>query len=284
MNNVFLTFDYELFLGSTQGGIKDCMINPTNKILDILDKHNVKGTFFVDFACLYHFHQIHKKEELHLINKQIEEMVSLNHSIQFHLHPHWMNIYIDKGNNGRFFIHEYSVNEIRKMVKILLGFAKEFYSLSFETYRAGSLDVQSLLTIELMLKQLGLLFDSSALDYKNIPTKHLEQYPITSTYYSPFFYWKLVFERYFGGEDVRKFGKGSSRSLPFQKKLKKLILGDKCHLSFDSNKWTKLNIPLVQNNSEIVILSHPKAMNEMALRAMSSYIAQNKSCAQFKVM
>ena len=61
---VLLTFDYELFLGSNSGTVENCLIKPTNKIIPILEKYNLKSIFFIDltYLCrLYSIKDLHEK-------------------------------------------------------------------------------------------------------------------------------------------------------------------------------------------------------------------------------
>ena len=50
--NIYFTFDYELFFGSNSGTIENCIVKPTNELIKIANKYNVKFTFFVDSGFL----------------------------------------------------------------------------------------------------------------------------------------------------------------------------------------------------------------------------------------
>ena len=50
--NLFLTFDYELFFGSSTGTVQKCLIEPTNRLLEMARKHKVSMTFFVDIGYI----------------------------------------------------------------------------------------------------------------------------------------------------------------------------------------------------------------------------------------
>ena len=47
-----MTFDYELFLGTSSGSVKKSLIEPVNEILSVLNEGNAKGIFFIDAAFL----------------------------------------------------------------------------------------------------------------------------------------------------------------------------------------------------------------------------------------
>ena len=283
INEIYLTFDYELFLGTPNGGIEDCLLSPTRKIIDVLSFQNVTGTFYVDFAYLFYLQQS-RSIELDLIRKQLKALRKHGHSIQLHLHPHWIHKNSEKNQIPRFYIDQYSLEEITDMVNNLLKFAEKYFDLKLTSYRAGGLINKNLWHLDYYLKELGLETDSSVLDFQNINCQYLKQYKISSTYYSPLFYWKLVYQRYFGNKNTTKFGKGNSLPMPHIQKLRRLFLGATDHLSFDSNKWIKTESFVSKNKFNTVILSHPKAMNQMSIISLSKFIERNKKIAIFKVI
>ena len=44
--SILLTFDYELFLGPSSGTAQNCIITPTEKILEVLANTKSKAIFF----------------------------------------------------------------------------------------------------------------------------------------------------------------------------------------------------------------------------------------------
>ncbi|MDH5716641.1 MAG: hypothetical protein OEZ22_03270 [Spirochaetia bacterium] len=85
-----ITFDYELFLGKDSGTCEKSLIEPANKIRDVLIKHKAKAIFFVDTTYILHLkknnHPDYKK-----IENQLIDLVKNNNSIELHLHPHWLD-------------------------------------------------------------------------------------------------------------------------------------------------------------------------------------------------
>jgi hypothetical protein len=102
--DLLFTFDYELFLGENSGSVKNCIIEPTEKVIEILDEFKVKAIFFVDCTYLY---QLKKKsiefpkasEDLKKIIDQIHELVLSGHDIYPHIHPHWVDAQYDPSKN-----------------------------------------------------------------------------------------------------------------------------------------------------------------------------------------
>ena len=89
MLNVCITFDYEIFFGKSKYSIEEVLIDPTNRILDILEKMNVKATFFVDAPMCIKFRNNGDYDIADKIDRQMIEMVMKGHDVQLHVHPAW---------------------------------------------------------------------------------------------------------------------------------------------------------------------------------------------------
>lgn len=99
--DILLTFDYELFF-NISGSVEKCILEPTDRLIDIFDKYHIRATFFVD--VLYY---IRLKEDCRtfndslLIKTQLQRLVRAGHRIELHLHPHWLDA-IFNGNSWEF--------------------------------------------------------------------------------------------------------------------------------------------------------------------------------------
>lgn len=98
MENLILTFDYELF-GNGAGDVFRHMIDPTEKILRLCEQYGIKITIF--FEALEY---LKLKEEwdkgnamgysadpVKAIEEQMQRAVLNGHDIQLHVHPQWIN-------------------------------------------------------------------------------------------------------------------------------------------------------------------------------------------------
>ena len=56
--DIRISFDYELFFGSVSGSAKKCIIEPTQKLIDIASKYHVPFIFFVDAGYLVQLKKI----------------------------------------------------------------------------------------------------------------------------------------------------------------------------------------------------------------------------------
>lgn len=104
MKKLLITFDYELYLGTKSGTAQKCMIEPTNKILNILDQQKYKAIFFVDTTYLIELNKIVGKypralADLNAIMGQLRDIVKKGHYIFPHLHPHWLDAVYNADSN-----------------------------------------------------------------------------------------------------------------------------------------------------------------------------------------
>lgn len=187
---VLLTLDYELFNGAVGGTIQNCLIEPINHLIPILEKHNAKITLFVD-ACF-----LLRLEELKSSNNELEcdwqhivdhlRRLSQNgHDIQLHLHPQWINAeYI----NGIW----YSELKDYKLSDLPVHVARTLFSRGCDiihritgkrpiAFRAGDYCAQTYTDLFDVMKENNLIIDSSVFrkkkvinqrewfDYTNIP-------------------------------------------------------------------------------------------------------------------
>lgn len=98
MMNLILTFDYELF-GDGSGDVFMDIIEPTKKILDILDLHEIKSTIFFEVIEYWKMKEQwekgnlmgYKQNPISAIEKQLKEAYTNGHDVQLHLHPQWLN-------------------------------------------------------------------------------------------------------------------------------------------------------------------------------------------------
>lgn len=102
--NLILTFDYELF-GDGSGDIFKHIIEPTNLILRILEKYNIKCTIFFEVVEYWSIKKEWKKgnkmgykiNPIKAINNQLQTAFKNGHDIQLHYHPQWLGAKYSSG-------------------------------------------------------------------------------------------------------------------------------------------------------------------------------------------
>ena len=97
MLKVIITFDYEIFFGKNNASENEILFSPTDELLTLLNKYNLKGTFFADVLSV----EAYKRENLQnnypvLFENQLRDMAKAGHDVQLHIHPHWITAKYDK--------------------------------------------------------------------------------------------------------------------------------------------------------------------------------------------
>jgi hypothetical protein len=173
---LLITFDYELFLGRRSGSVKNCLIQPTYELLEVLNRHKIKAIFFVDLTYLSQLNSIKNSRKLAMsdfkeIETQLRKIQDTGHKIYWHIHPHWLDaIYLPKINQWdlsskkRFAISNLTQNEISYVFQQSYEILKEF-KLNEQAvgFRAGGLYVQPFSKLKPFFKKYNIHYDFSVL-------------------------------------------------------------------------------------------------------------------------
>ena len=272
-NNVLITLDYELFFGSRVGTHKNSILYPTNRLVEVLDKHHAKATFFIDSGYLVKLEEFKERfpileQEYQEIITQIKKLDKNGHSIQLHIHPHWEDSYFD-GNNWimntkRYRLHNFSEVEIDNIVfrykKVLTNIVGD----KIFAHRAGGWCIQPFEKLEKAFKKHNIWLDSTVFkngmnhssthyfDFRDSPEQpkwnfednplievengFFREYPISAHRLSPLFFWKLVFFKKFGSKEHKVFGDGTAAGGSKKDKLRMLTRFTNSVVSIDGYK------------------------------------------------
>lgn len=169
---VYVTLDYELFMGSVVGTVDNCLIRPTEKLVEILDKYGVKASFFVDAAYLYRLHTLSiefpiLQEEHERIIRQLRWLVEKGHDIQLHIHPQWFSALYD-GHAWHLRESDYKLSDFDDVTAFkLFNESKDHLEKSLGlrvcAFRAGGFSIQSFKSIKSLFESAGITVDSSVL-------------------------------------------------------------------------------------------------------------------------
>jgi peptidoglycan/xylan/chitin deacetylase (PgdA/CDA1 family) len=96
--DLVLTYDYELF-GDGSGDVFRHMVNPTQKLLDICERYNIKMTVFFEVIEYLKIKNEwdkgntmgYSQNPAAAIHRQIQEVLRAGHDVQLHLHPQWID-------------------------------------------------------------------------------------------------------------------------------------------------------------------------------------------------
>lgn len=180
MKKLILTLDYELY-GDGSGDVFEHMIEPTERILEICNRDNIKITLF--FEVLEYIKLKEQWEQgdqmgyfrnpVAAIKKQIQEMAMLGHDIQLHVHPQWAKAeYIDdrwrvdydNWRLGDFCVEgSYSIEDmLREGKEIIEEMIREVVpSYRCSVLRAGGYNIMPTGAVYRAMVNVGLAFDSS---------------------------------------------------------------------------------------------------------------------------
>lgn len=197
--NIFLTLDYELFLGDVAGTPENCLIRPMNALCNSLDKYNIKFIIFVDAAYLLRmfqlkeiYHQI--KKDYELVVNHLKQLRTHGHDIQLHFHPQWLySNWNEEENRWQLVLDHYKLSDMEKEFAFnSFGEAKDLLDNTIEkityAFRAGGYSLETFTDYIELFKKNGICIDSSVsrgaiekskyqeYDYRNIPKEIIYQF------------------------------------------------------------------------------------------------------------
>ncbi|WP_300665013.1 hypothetical protein [Fluviicola sp.] len=254
---VILTFDYELFFGTATGSVQKCMIEPTDRLLDLSRRFQIPMVFFVDVGFLIRLSEAKEKfpelqTDFNHIASQLQEMERLNGEVQLHIHPHWEKSYYDGEKwvvvtDGAYKLSDFPDAEAESIVRKYHAFLSSLIKNKITTYRAGGWCIQPFSQIEQVFRELGIVCDSTVFPggkfesehyqfdftkvqpfsnpyrFQSVVTEvvlngHFLEIPIASWEFSPLFYWRLYIWGRLNPKDHKMIGDGSFLAQPGRKK------------------------------------------------------------------
>ncbi len=254
---VILTFDYELFFGTNTGSVQKCMIEPTDRLLEIASKHRIPLVFFVDIGFLIKLQEYKEqfpnlKSDFEQIKVQVKRMQELNCEVQLHIHPHWEKSHYDGEKwvvvtDGCYKLSDFTDKEAKAIVHRYYHALSELSGKKPTTYRAGGWCIQPFSQIEKVFQELGIEKDSTVFPGGKFESEHYQfdftevkpfgnpyrfqtdvtkqestgfflEIPIASWEFSPLFYWRLYALGRLNPADHKMIGDGSFLAQPGRKK------------------------------------------------------------------
>lgn len=180
MKNLLLTLDYELY-GNGSGDIYSHLIIPTQRILELAKKYNVRITIFVEMVEFLRMEDEwllgndmgYSRNPIEDVRRQILDAYKAGHDIQLHIHPQWANAIYTNGE-WNVDIENWRLSDFnrrdRNSLKHLIANAKSKLEAWIHTIdplyeciaiRAGGYNVQPSDGIVYVMLETGLMIDSS---------------------------------------------------------------------------------------------------------------------------
>lgn len=185
MLNICISFDYELYMGKNDCSLNEILIDPTNEILEMLDKYNVKATFFADVCCPVFFEKnMMEKDFTHSMREQLRDMQRRKQDVQLHIHPHWLKTEYNEAERSLSFdkkyyrIHSYGFdngsNSVQDIIKKSVAYLEDVLlpidnGYKCIAYRAGGFAVQPEEELTKVLLENGIRIDSSVAEKCEYP-------------------------------------------------------------------------------------------------------------------
>ncbi len=274
---VHITFDYELFFGRPTGTVEKCILQPTEKLIAIAERHNVGFTFFVDVGLLLAIERYQEEypeltKDYEQIVSQLNQLQSTGNDIQLHIHPHWEKaVYNGKewiiNAVGNYKLTDFSDEEIARIVKAYKTKLEAIKGEPAPIYRAGGWCLQPFSRVKEVFKQNNITIDSTVFqggyyetthyyfDFRKAPPKgkyrfeddlcqevdngFFTEYPIGGWKYSPLFYWNLYVRGRLNPQAHKMVGDGNFIPQP-GRKWKHLTSASWNHVSCDGYFAQKL--------------------------------------------
>lgn len=168
--NIFLTLDYELFLGENSGTVNNCLITPMKLLIDRTRDSGVKFTIFVDAAYIYQLYRLKEsnsrlENDYYLIIEHIKELAEEGHDIQLHMHPQWFfSSYVNNKweiDKGHYKLSDLSKIELDTLFCESKRLLEEIVGKPVIAFRAGGYSIQTLDNYSKFLIDNNIIIDSS---------------------------------------------------------------------------------------------------------------------------
>jgi hypothetical protein len=250
---IYLTLDYELFFGKS-GTPQKCILEPTDRLMEVCDKHNARCVFFIDAGYLeklrtYSLQFPKLRHDREQIIGQLKRLSSAGHDIQLHVHPHWEGTVYDGKewifDLSRYRIDAFSDDSVLDIFERYSAAITDVTQKPISAFRAGGWCIQPFAKFRTVFDRLNIAVDSTVFtggrnstatewyDFRDAPDldywrfdsdpcqreangKFIEL-PITSYRLPPTFFWRLALTKVAKLGSHRSFGDGTpSRNSPGQ--------------------------------------------------------------------
>lgn len=313
---IHITFDYELFFGSDSGTAENCILKPTQKLIEISKKYQTPFVFYVDAGYLYQLKQFAHiqscKQDYDHIKTQLIRLVELGHEIGLHVHPHWEDCRYENNqwliDTSRYKLASFAESEAETIVTKYHQTIIDIIEKPCKSYRAGGWCVQPFDSIKNTLLKNNILIDSSvyynglhlspahAYDFTSAQNKdswtfendpcmetkggQFLEIPTTPDVIPPFFYWNLYYKMRTNPDVYKPVGDG--KWLVDKKRVYKHFYSSTNHFAccdgfFASRLSAILKRAQKENRKHLTVLSHPKSMAPYSFDALEQFIKLARS-------
>ncbi len=269
-----LSVDYELFFGHATGSPEQCLIAPTEALINTLERHGQKLCLFVDAGYLARLntqqgqHSVLSKH-YQSVQKQLTSLSKKGHDIQLHIHPHWEDCHFSNGawqmDTSRYRLHDFNKADQSDLIARYKAELEVLGDQEVFAYRAGGWCMQPFKDISESLSSAGVWLDSTAyseglsedplrwFDFRGLPVEthwpfasdpcskeaqgHFIELPISTMKVSPLFFWKMaLIKKLFKQPKHTAFGDGAAMTANTGYYLDRLLKSSYSPASIDGLK------------------------------------------------
>jgi hypothetical protein len=276
--NVVLSLDYEVFFGRGSGRVTETVLEPSDALARLAQRHGARLVFFVDACWLVRMREEARRvtalaADLYRVLRQLERFAAAGHELQLHLHPHWRDAHWAgdgwRLDLSRFRLHDFAPADIHDIVHegatVLRSLAGRQPVTAF---RAGGWSIQPFPTLRPALRAAGILIDSTVFagglqtdgtqryDFRRAPRRSFWRFendplvpdpeggflevPIASQSLGPLFFWQLALARRLGLRAHRPLGGGEAAPMPRRELARRLLGSTVSVASIDGLKCRRL--------------------------------------------
>lgn len=226
--HAIITFDYEVFLGRKTGTIDNCVIRPTNAILEILKKNNAKAIFFVDTTWLL-FLKENFYDDFLLVAGQLKEITESGSSIELHLHPQWIDAYKTGTQIGfdsyRYYkLHSLNSSEISDLFDKSVDLLQGIINKKVCCFRAGGWCIEPFDQIRDAFKSAGIKYDFSVVPGHSLNEGKAYDFDFSNAPELPFYGFETDINKPDGKGSFVEFPLSAYHNNPIYRVANKLLL------------------------------------------------------------
>ena len=307
-----LGVDYELFFGASTGTVGACMIEPTDALVSILERHGAWLTAFVDAAYLVKLQNSNEQQLAYdRVARQLRWLVERGHDVQLHVHPHWLNsTWVNGGwriDASRYRLQDFEPHDVKAMLAEQAELLTRITGQAPVAYRAGGWCVQPFEHIAHALESVGVHVDSTVyqnglsvnpgreFNFRGAPqgdhwrfesdpllaetVGRFLEIPISPVTVPPTFYWAMAYRKLRPQSAHRAFGDGVALTGSGAYYLRKLFAFEQGVASIDGARGTLLERALARQkrlgNTILNVMGHPKSISPASLEVLDGFLKRH---------
>lgn len=197
--NIYITLDYELFLGERTGTPENCLIRPMDELCKVADEHHFKFIIFVDATYLLRMHQLKglfKEVDRHydLVSNHVKLLAEQGHDVELHFHPQWLYSDWDEATQQwimdryHYKLSDMPLVDAKKYLKEAKNLLDSIVGYKTIAYRAGGFCLDEFKEFKEVFSDLNIKYDSSVargihisssihnFDYRRIPSNQIYRF------------------------------------------------------------------------------------------------------------